>query len=355
METALFDFELPEHCIAQKPLEQRDQSRLFVIDRASGKTEHTTFDQLPQFLPQQAQLIRNNARVIKARLFAKRPHGGKVECLLLHPGVEPTQWWCLLKPGRKLPIGATFAAPGYFEAQVLEREDTGKCLVQFKLEPPFDSVIAMSERLGTMPLPPYIRRNATTQQIEDSQRYQTLYANPDKQVAAASPTAGLHFTKELLASCEEQGACFHDLTLHIGLGTFQPIQTDTLDQHQIHREFYEIPEATRALIDTPEGKPRIAVGTTAMRAIEDYQRSKPLPKGPIQKEADIFIYPGAQFAGVDSLITNFHLPRSTLICLVSAFLCPGETDGIKWLKELYKEAINLGYRFYSYGDAMLIL
>lgn len=354
METALFDFELPEDCIAQTPLKQRDQSRLLVVHRATGKVEHSTFRALTEHLPAQAQLIRNNAKVIKSRIFGQRSHGGKVECVLLRPGMHPQEWWCLLRPGRKLPVGATFTSPSAFTAEVLLRTASGECLVRFILSPCFSSVLDMSEQIGNVPLPPYIKRaHAATD--EDNQRYQTLYAAPDKQVAAASPTAGLHFTEELLNDCQKQAIPFHDLTLHIGLGTFQPIKTETLQEHVIHREFYEIPESTRALIDSPGHKLRVAVGTTVMRAIEDYCKNRPFEPGPIQKEADIFIYPGASFQGVDALITNFHLPRSTLICLVSAFLTPQQTDGIKWLKELYKEAISLGYRFFSYGDAMLIL
>ncbi len=207
-----------------------------------------------------------------------------------------------------------------------------------------------------MPLPPYItgHENDTARAI-DRERYQTVYADRGHQVAAAAPTAGLHFTPELLDQVSRQGVSFADLTLHVGLGTFRPIMTDTIEQHAIHREVYEIPVATQRAVFAPPGR-RIAVGTTSVRTLEDFAAHHAAPwTSDVMREADIFIYPPRTFRAVDALITNFHQPRSTLLCLVSAFLTPGSTDGIAWLKEIYAEAIAREYRFFSYGDAMLIL
>lgn len=360
MDLSLFDFHLPESLIAQIPAARRDQSRLLVVDRARRSISHEVFAEIGDFLPEKGLLFRNNARVLPARLRGKRPSGGVVECLLLHPSADPMEWWCLIRPGRKLPPGAIFALEGDFSAEIIAGDPSGKRRVRFDLTRD-KSILDLADRIGAMPLPPYIRRErkdprATT----DRERYQTVYADPKRQVAAAAPTAGLHFTPELIERLEQSGREFADITLHIGLGTFQPIQTERIEEHRIHSEIYEIPAETQRRLLDPDGRQHIAIGTTSVRAIEDYFQKKASspgadPSHDFQSEASIFIYPPREFAGVDALLTNFHLPRSTLLCLVSAFLTPGSEEGIGWLREIYSEAIGEGYRFFSYGDAMLIL
>ena len=394
MKTDLFDYPLPERLIAQRPADRRDGSRLLVVDRQTRTISHRHFHDLPEYLRTGDTLFRNNAAVIPARLHATRPTGGQVECLLLRPAVNPPSsvlcppssdnWWCLLRPGKKLPVGATFGLAGAFTATVREKTDDGLARVAFAA--PGGDILAVANRIGEMPLPPYIiDRDNDPARAVDRERYQTVYADRGHQVAAAAPTAGLHFTPELLARIADQGVCFADLTLHVGLGTFRPIATDNIEDHPIHREIYEIPAATRQAIFAVPGR-RIAVGTTSVRTIEDYLSRPPgserwsgLPARrslgevgtpgrsqrvagnalhldqPYLGEADIFIYPPRDFQGVDALITNFHQPRSTLLCLVSAFLTPGSAEGIPWLKEIYADAVAREYRFFSYGDAMLIL
>ena len=357
--TDLFDYELPPHLIAQTPAARRDQSRLLVVDRATRTVAHHAFADLPRFLRAGDTLFRNNAAVLPARLHAQRPTGGQVECLLLRPDGSPTRdaWWCLVRPGKKLPVGATFAHPGgVFRGEVLAKQDDGTALVRFTT-PAGEPIAAVANRLGDVPLPPYIERHGTAaERATDLERYQTVYADRARQVAAAAPTAGLHFTPELLEHLAADGVHTADVTLHVGLGTFQPIATATIEAHAIHREVYELPVATQRALFPPLGGRRIAVGTTTVRSVEDYlaQQAAPLVQ-PYLAEAAIFIYPPRRFLGVDALITNFHQPRSTLLCLVAAFLAPGSTDGIAWLKTIYAEAIAREYRFFSYGDAMLIV
>ncbi|GHB91467.1 tRNA preQ1(34) S-adenosylmethionine ribosyltransferase-isomerase QueA [Cerasicoccus arenae] len=359
MQTDDFDYPLPSELIAQAPADRRDHSRLMVVNRATREVQHAHFRDLPDFLPQ-SQVFRNNACVFRARLPAKRPTGGAVECLLLHPAQLSWEFWCLLRPGRRLPEGATFGVDGVFTAEVLEKRLDGENRVRFTPLAGQDSVTAIAESAGNLPLPPYIEQarresdSARDWSALDLERYQTVYADPRQKVAAAAPTAGLHFTPELMAKLATAGTHFHNVTLHVGLDTFRPISVDRIEDHVIHREFYELPATTRAAADAP-GLPRVAVGTTSLRALEDYARKRTAAQGPFSAEADIFVYPPADFAVVNHLITNFHLPRSTLLCLVSAFLTPNQLEGIKWLKELYQEAISLRYRFYSYGDAMLLL
>ncbi|MGZ0656657.1 tRNA preQ1(34) S-adenosylmethionine ribosyltransferase-isomerase QueA [Coraliomargarita sp. W4R53] len=362
MNISLFDYHLPTELIAQEPAAVRDASRLMVVDRASRKVIHTHFSEIGKYLPANPRFFRNNAAVLKARLFGQRPTGGKVECLLLQPAEDALTWWCLLKPGKKTLNSGSFGLPGEYNAEVLEAGSNGNYRVRF--HPVRDeSVTDLSERLGILPLPPYIERaDDDPRRSNDNERYQTVYADLDKRIAVAAPTAGLHFTPALMAELEKNGARFHDLTLQVGIGTFHPIQVENIKDHNIHREWYEIPAATFAdLKDTTAGA-RIAVGTTSVRTIEDAMRRTQTapetcltPSGSVQAEADIYIYPPSQFAAIDGMITNFHLPKSTLLCLVAAFLTPGSEDGIAWLKELYAEAIDHKYRFYSYGDAMLIL
>jgi S-adenosylmethionine:tRNA ribosyltransferase-isomerase len=358
LRTELFDYELPARLIAQTPAACRDQSRLLVIDRAAHTVAHHLFADLPQFLHAGDTLFRNTAAVLPARLRAFRPSGGAVECLLLRP--EPARgaeaWWCLVRPAKKLPVGATFAHPaGDFQGKILEQQSGGGALVGFTTSTG-EPITVIANRLGDVPLPPYIERRGTPdERTADLERYQTVYADRARQVAVAAPTAGLHFTPGLLAAIAAQGVNTADLTLHVGLGTFRPIATDTVEAHPIHHEIYELPVATQRALFRYAGR-RIAVGTTSVRAIEDFLENHSVADVHSHiAEAGIFIHPPRVFRGVDALITNFHQPRSTLLCLVAAFLAPGSTDGIAWLKEIYAEAIAREYRFFSYGDAMLIL
>ncbi|AWI10207.1 tRNA preQ1(34) S-adenosylmethionine ribosyltransferase-isomerase QueA [Ereboglobus luteus] len=363
LSTDLFDYQLPPRLIAQTPAGRRDASRLLVVDRTARTLTHATFADLPRFLRPTDTLFRNNAAVLPARLRAQRPTGGAVECFLLRP--EPARgeniWWCLLRPGKKLPVGATFAHGTEFTGHILEKNSEGGALIRFETAGN-ESIIAVANRLGEIPLPPYINRdaahNSPDTRAADRERYQTVYAARDRQVAVAAPTAGLHFTPELLARLGADGVAMRDITLHVGLGTFKPIETATIEEHPIHRELYEIPASTQSALLSPRGR-RVAVGTTSVRTIEDFFRKHSAgttaPTSAFADEAALYIYPPSTFAGVDALITNFHQPRSTLLCLVAAFLSPGTSDGIAWIREIYAEAIAKEYRFFSYGDAMLIV
>lgn len=360
--TDLFDYALPSHLIAQTPAARRDGSRLLVVDRAAHTVEHCAFTDLPRFLRTGDTLFRNNAAVLPARLRAQRPTGGQVECFLLRPHDGHRVWRCLVKPGKKLPVGATFAGPGgAFVGEIVAKETDGSALVRLTT-PGDEPIVAVANRLGDVPLPPYITRDDDSQRARDRERYQTVYADRSRQVAVAAPTAGLHFTPELLATLVERGVRTADITLHVGLGTFKPITTDTIEAHAIHHELYELPAATQRTLFPPLTGRRVAIGTTTVRTIEDFMSQHSAPTASdsdsdasFVAEASIFIYPPRDFRGVDALITNFHQPRSTLLCLVAAFLAPSSTDGIGWLREIYSDAIAREYRFFSYGDAMLIL
>ncbi|MEC7230077.1 MAG: tRNA preQ1(34) S-adenosylmethionine ribosyltransferase-isomerase QueA [Verrucomicrobiota bacterium] len=362
MNLSLFDYHLPNELVAQEPTVVRDASRLMVVDRKTHSVSHAKFSEIGQYLPTRPRFFRNNAAVLKARIFGQRPTGGKVECLLLQPAEDALTWWCLLKPGKKTFTSGGFGMAGQYSAQVLEVGKNGNYRVRFHLERD-ESITDLSERLGILPLPPYIvRTDDDPRRDNDNKRYQTVYADFGKRIAVAAPTAGLHFTPGLIAELENRGAHFHDLTLQVGIGTFHPIQVENIEDHSIHSEWYEIPASAIAELKKPETGARIAVGTTSVRSIEDAMRRTQLspetcmtPSGSVQAEADIYIYPPSEFTAIDGMITNFHLPKSTLLCLVSAFLTPGSEEGIQWLKELYAEAIDRKYRFYSYGDAMLIL
>ena len=358
LSTDLFDYALPERLIAQTPAARRDASRLLVVNRRERSFAHHAFADLPRFLHAGDTLFRNNAAVLPARLSARRPTGGQVECLLLRPTPgDGSSWHCLVKPCRRLAPGSTFeGAGGAFAGTVESRDPEGGAVVRFSTRDgrPISEV---ANDVGRMPLPPYIARPDGAANGLDRERYQTVYADPARRVAAAAPTAGLHFTAELLAALASQGVDTADLTLHVGLGTFKPISTPTVEEHAIHRETYEVPSATQARLFAPKGR-RIAVGTTSARTIEHFLHGHPhpMPEGStFVGEADLYIHPPHNFRGTDALITNFHQPRSTLLCLVAAFLAPGSTAGIAWLHELYAEAIRAEYRFFSYGDAMLIL
>jgi len=355
-----FDYRLPAELIAQRPAEKRDGSRLLVVDRATRGVSHRTFGDLPEFLRAGDTLLRNNASVLPARLRGRRPTGGKVECLLLRNAGAASGggelWQCLVRPGRRLPVGAAFeAADGAVTGTVAAVLGDGLALVSLATRGG-ESVAEAANRFGDVPLPPYIERADESERDRDRERYQTVYADRRQQMAVAAPTAGLHFTRRLLGELRAKGVRTADLTLHVGLGTFRPIETETVEAHPIHGEVYGIPAGTQRLLFPPLSGRRIAVGTTTVRSIEDFlsAHGAPLRRAHLA-EARLFIHPPRAFRGVDALITNFHLPRSTLLCLVAAFLAPGSTDGIEWLMQIYAEAVRARYRFLSYGDAMLIL
>jgi S-adenosylmethionine:tRNA ribosyltransferase-isomerase len=352
MLTSELEFDLPADRIAQSPSDRRDGSRLLVYDRSNESVSHNHFHELPDLLPPKLSILRNDVSVLKARLPGKRPTGGAVECLLLRPADPPeTTWRCLLKPGGKTAKAGTFGLDGEYQAQVLESLPSGEYLVRFDLHKDKDAP-SLAQRIGSLPLPPYVRRPAGT---ADEERYQTVYAKDANRTAVAAPTAGLHFTPELLDQLESDGHNIHDLTLSVGLGTFRPIETEHVEDHPMHAEEYFLSPATKSVLRNPSLK-RLAIGTTCVRAIEHYLgREDPAPNEATRAEAQLFIRPPYEFLGIDHLLTNFHLPGSTLLCLVAAFLSPGQPDGLKKLKELYANAISREYRFFSYGDAMLIL
>ncbi len=360
MDCSVLDYILPEERIARFPAQKRDESKLLVFDRKTQKITHSIFKELPSFLPTKFNFFRNDASVLKARIFAKKDTGANVECLLLTP-VENNRWNCMLRPAKRLKNGAIFGVENVFSATVIEHLENGNCLVDFNIAPRFSNAVEMAEEIGVVPLPPYIRRNQNSPDYDrtfDNSRYETVYANSQKRVAAAAPTAGLHFTDELITNLKAQGHIFNNLTLHVGIGTFQPLKTDIIEHHTMHGELYEIPTSTlKALAN--ESLPKLAVGTTSLRAIEDFSR-KNVGKQidttkPVIDTASLFVYPPQRVISADAMITNFHLPRSTLMCLVSTFLTPESESGIELLKNIYREAIEKEYNFYSYGDAMLIL
>ena len=337
MKIADFDYHLPAELIAQYPCENRDQSRLMVVDRVSQSLEHCRFRDLPRFLSSRDLLVVNNTRVIPARLYAYRAgRQEKIEVLLLSP-LEGDVWEALIQPGKKARPGARLVfQAGEFEAEVLDGTPSAVRRLHFEYSGEFWHWI---ERLGQTPLPPYISREPTR---EDRKRYQTVFATISGSVAA--PTAGLHLTRELL---EEISHC--KITLHVGYGTFRPVSVERIEEHQMDAEYYEIAaEAATRIAEHQESGRVIAVGTTTTRVLEHvFSRHQEI--APDRGWTDLFIYPGFEFRVIGGLITNFHLPRSTLLLLVSAFA------GKSLIQKCYREAIGRGYRFYSYGDAMLIL
>ena len=336
-----FYFELPEELIAQAPLKDRDASRLLVLHKESGRIEHRHFRDLKEYLSPGDCLVLNDTRVLPARLIGEREGtGGKVELLLLKRK-EKDVWETLVKPGKKARPGMRVVfGGGLLIGEILEILEEGNRLVRFTYQGIFEEVL---DRLGEMPLPPYI-----TRKLEDKERYQTVYAKHEG--SAAAPTAGLHFTKELLQEIKENGIRIAYVTLHVGLGTFRPVKTENILEHTMHSEYYCIEEDSAALINRTkaEGGNIVCVGTTSCRTIE----SAAAEDGKVQAGSgwtDIFIYPGYSFKVLDRLVTNFHLPESTLVMLVSAL---AEREKILYA---YREAIKEKYRFFSFGDAMLIV
>lgn len=339
MKKSDFYFDLPEELIAQTPLERRDSSRLLVLDRTTGEIEHRHFYELPDFLCAGDCLVMNDSRVLPARLIGCRSSGGSVELVLLRDLGEG-KWECLSRPGKKTKPGTELVfGEGELKATVLSVAEGGNRIVQFHYEGIF---LELLERLGKMPLPPYIKA-----ELQDAERYQTVYSR--ELGSAAAPTAGLHFTKELLAAIAVKGVKLCYVTLHVGLGTFRPVKEDEIENHEMHAEYCVIPaESAQIVNETKQNGGRvIAVGTTSCRTLESFAAED----GTLSAAAgwtDIFIFPGYRFKCIDALVTNFHLPESTLIMLVSALA------GREHVLNAYRCAVEERYRFFSFGDAMLI-
>jgi S-adenosylmethionine:tRNA ribosyltransferase-isomerase len=361
MRTADFDYELPSELIAQAPPPQRDQSRLLVLHRGSSQVQHRLFRDLPEYLRPGDLLVLNNSRVIPARLRGVNAHtGGQFEVLLLEENAI-NDWWVMLRPGKRARAGTqiivrdTRGQPTEVRATVLDKNDEGHRRLRFAGTP---NIADLLEVLGEVPLPPYIVRADGSRMEQDHQRYQTVFARPPGSVAA--PTAGLHFTESLLAEISARGVQVAFLTLHVGLGTFAPVKTETIAAHTMHEERYELSEETARAINAAKsaGRRVIAVGTTTLRVLETLAdqaaRSSPATVAARASKTRIFIHPPYAFKIVDALLTNFHLPRSTLLMLVSAFAAPNETRGRDLILSAYATAIRERYRFFSYGDAMLI-
>src|SRR5690348_14852144 len=359
MKVSDFDYNLPSEQIAQKPLPERDASRLLLLDRKTGEFEDRVFCEFPDLLRGDELIVLNNARVLPARLFGHREgihaehHNpdnkefltAQVEVLLVRQ-LENDTWECLVRPGRKVPAGERIVfSDGELVAQVEGRGAYGLRVLRFSAKGNFRETV---ERLGHVPLPPYIKR---ADEPSDRERYQTVFARQGTAVAA--PTAGLHFTDEILSQVRARGAEIAEIILDVGLGTFEPIRTENLEEHHIHSEAYEIPESTAEAIvrAQSESRPVLAIGTTVVRALEDAAEKSATSSCPLRAgraEANIFIYPGKPFRIVKQLLTNFHLPHSSLLALVAAFA------GRENVLGAYRHAVESSYRFYSYGDCMLI-
>ncbi|MBS6510699.1 MAG: tRNA preQ1(34) S-adenosylmethionine ribosyltransferase-isomerase QueA [Clostridiales bacterium] len=340
MNTSDFYYDLPEELIAQTPAEPRDSSRLLVYHRQNGAIEHKIFRDIIDFLNPGDALVVNDTRVIPARLYGKKQDTGReVEFLLLNQLSKDT-WEIIMRPGKKLRIGDRVEFAEDLQAEILEKKEDGVTRVKFYFEGLFEPLL---ERYGNMPLPPYI-----TQRLEDRQRYQTVYAKENG--SAAAPTAGLHFTPELMEKIRQKGIDIIPVLLHVGLGTFRPVKVENVENHKMHSEYYSISaDSARRINETrKKGGRVIAVGTTSVRTLESVADEE----GNIREQSgdtEIFIYPGYRFKCVDALITNFHLPESTLLILISAFM------GKEQALDLYRLAVQEKYRFFSFGDAMLIL
>ena len=340
MKTSDFDYDLPQELIAQSPLEQRDSSRLLICKRNGSEREHTVFSHVIDHLNPGDVLVVNDTRVIPARLLGVKKDGGAACEVLLLTRESGDVWQALVRPGRRLQDGATVVfGNGELECRMLEHLDDGVRRVQFVYDGIFEEIL---DRLGVMPLPPYIH-----EQLADKERYQTVYACHNG--SAAAPTAGLHFTKELLEAVKQKGVTVAPILLHVGLGTFRPVSAENVDDHKMHSEYYAVSQQTADAINAAHarGNRVIAVGTTCVRTLETVAADDGTMRA-ASGTTDIFIKPGYRFKTIDALITNFHLPQSTLLMLVSAFM--GRENALA----AYREAVEKRYRFFSFGDAMLI-
>lgn len=341
MDVSAFDYELPEKLIAQTPLSNRSESRLLGMDRTTGELVHKQFSDVLHFLKPGDALVLNDTKVLPARLYGiKKDTGAKIEVLLLNEE-DHHVWEALVKPAKRLKAGAKVSfGEGILEAVCTEELPEGRRKLQFAFEGIFHERL---DELGEMPLPPYIQ-----EQLEEKERYQTVYAK--NLGSAAAPTAGLHFTPEMLEEIRAKGVHVVFLTLHVGLGTFRPVSVETIEAHTMHAEFYQLSQKSAATLNLTrrDGGRIIAVGTTSARTLETIARDHEGEFKPASGWTDIFIYPGYTFRGIDGLLTNFHLPKSTLVMLVSAF------SKREWILNAYHSAINAEYRFFSFGDAMLI-
>ena len=335
-----FDYYLPEELIAQVPIEKRDESRLMVLHRNNKTIEHKTFKDIIDYLNPGDCLVRNNTKVIPARLYGKKDTGANVEFVLLNR-IDGDIWEAMVRPGNKLKPGVNVEfGNGILKATILDILPGGTRRVQFQYEGIFNEIL---DKIGLMPLPPYIHES-----LKDNNRYQTVYAKYDG--SAAAPTAGLHFTPELLKKIEEKGVKIANVTLHVGIGTFRPVKEENIEEHQMHTEHYYIKEEdAKKINETKQNGGRvIAVGTTSCRTLETIADEKTGMVKPCEGDTGIYIYPGYEFKCIDGLITNFHLPKSTLVMLVSAFA------GREFILNSYNEAVKEKYRFFSFGDAMYI-
>ena len=340
MKTSDFDYYLPQELIAQTPVYPRDTSRMLVFDRENDNVEHKHFYDILDYLKEGDVLVRNNTKVLPARMFAYTPNGGKVEVLLLKR-FNLNEWEVLVKPGKKARKGAKLVFNNELSLEVLDTiEQAGSRRVRFEYQGVFEDIIS---RIGEMPLPPYI-----TEKLNDQSRYQTVYAKT--QGSAAAPTAGLHFTDELIKKIKDKGVEIVDVLLHVGLGTFRPVKVDDVATHHMHSEYYEISKESAEAINKAkrEGRRIIAVGTTSVRTLESASDNDGFVKE-VKGDTDIFIYPPYKFKCVDALITNFHLPKSTLLMLVSSLSTKDK------ILEIYNTAVSEKYRFFSFGDCMLVL
>ena len=340
LKVADFDYELPEELIAQTPIKKRDESRLMILNRKEQTIEHKVFKDIIDYLKSGDVLVRNNTKVIPARLYGKKETGANVEFLLLK-NIEGDIWESIVRPGNKLHVGAkVIFGDGILEAKILEVMPGGTRKVEFKYDGIFNEIL---DKIGLMPLPPYIHET-----LKEKDRYQTVYAKYEG--SAAAPTAGLHFTPELLEEIRKKGIEIANVTLHVGIGTFRPVKEDTVEAHKMHSEHFYIKQEDVDKINKAkqEGRRVIAVGTTSCRVLESIADEKTGMVKQIEDDTEIFIYPGYKFKCIDGLITNFHLPQSTLLMLVSALA------GKDYIMKAYKEAVKEKYRFFSFGDAMFI-
>ena len=340
MKVTEFEYELPEELIAQTPKEKRDESRLMVLNRKNNTIEHKTFKDIIDYLEPGDCLVRNNTKVIPARIYGKKETGANIEFLLLN-NIEGDIWETIVRPGNKLHIGTkVIFGDGLLTAEILDTMPGGTRKVLFTYKGIFNEIL---DKIGLMPLPPYIH-----EELKEKDRYQTVYAKYEG--SAAAPTAGLHFTNELLEKIEQKGIDIANVTLHVGIGTFRPVKEDTVEAHEMHSEHFYIKQEDCDKINKAKknGKREIAVGTTSCRVLETIANPENGTVEPIEGDTQIFIYPGYTFKCIDGLITNFHLPQSTLLMLVSALA------GKEYIMKAYNEAVQEKYKFFSFGDAMFI-